>query len=154
MKFWRLITGHFVHTNLNHLLLNLAGLIMLWALHGDHYTYKTYFANFTTAAIICSAGIYFFTPEMSRYVGLSGILHGIFVWGAIKDIQKKWNSGYLLLIGVFGKVLYEQVYGASADVETLINAKVAIDAHLYGAIGGLIVPLAIYLNKFIVNIKQ
>ena len=35
----------------------------------------------------------------------------------------------LLFIGVWGKVLYEQVFGASADVEVMINASVAIDAH-------------------------
>ncbi|OUS32164.1 rhombosortase [Thalassotalea sp. 42_200_T64] len=146
-EFWRLLTGHFDHTNFNHLLLNIAGLSMLWALHGEHYSSKSYAVNFLFAAIFCSLGIYFFVPDMIRYVGLSGVLHGIFVWGAICDIQKGWKSGYLLLLAVWGKILYEQVFGASADVEAMINARVAIDAHLWGAIGGLIYPAWGFINK-------
>lgn len=145
-QWWRVITGHLAHTNFNHLLLNLAGLVMLWALHGDDYTPKSYTLVFIVSALVCSLGIYLFTPEIQRYVGLSGVLHGIFVWGAINDIKKGWKSGYLLLIGVWGKVLYEQVFGASADVEAMINASVAIDAHLWGATGGLIYPIAVYLK--------
>ncbi len=137
-ELWRILTGHLAHTNLNHLLLNLAGLVMLWALHGDHYNHKPVLGLLISCALICSIGMYLFTPEMQRYVGLSGVLHGVFVWGAIKDIQKGWKSGYLLLIGVFVKVIHEQVFGASADVQSLINAKVAIDAHMWGAIGGLL----------------
>ncbi|MEW6997072.1 rhombosortase [Colwelliaceae bacterium BS250] len=146
-QWWRVLTGHLVHTNFNHLLLNLAGLIMLWALHGDDYSPKSYTIVFILSALVCSLGIYLFTPEMHRYVGLSGVLHGIFVWGAINDIKKGWNSGYLLLIGVWGKVFYEQIFGASADVEAMINASVAIDAHLWGAVGGLIYPLFEFIKS-------
>lgn len=145
-QLWRLFTGHFVHTNLNHLLLNLAGLGMLWALHGDHYSHKSYGACFVICALVCSAGIYVFDPDMIRYVGLSGVLHGIFVWGAIKDIQKGWHSGYLLFFGVWGKIIYEQAFGASPEVEALINAHVAIDAHLWGAVGGLVLPIILLLK--------
>ncbi|NMP16753.1 rhombosortase [Thalassotalea sp. Y01] len=140
-EWWRLLTGHFAHTNTNHLLLNLAGLTMLWALHGEHYRHHTYAISITVAALVCSIGMYFLSPDTVRYVGLSGVLHGIFVWGAIKDIHKGWRSGYLLLIGVWAKIAYEQLAGSSADVEKLINARVAIEAHLYGAIGGLLLPL-------------
>lgn len=146
-EYWRFFTGHFVHTNFNHLLLNLTGLTMLWALHGDHYTHKSYCLCFIICAAFCSIGIFYFDPQMIRYVGLSGVLHGIFVWGAIKDIQKGWQSGYLLFFGVWGKIIYEQAFGASADVEALINAHVAIDAHLWGAIGGLILPLLIFFKR-------
>ncbi|WP_371189078.1 rhombosortase [Thalassotalea maritima] len=136
-EFWRLFTAHLVHTNDNHLLLNLAGLTMLWALHGDHYKMHTFLFAFSVSAIICSVGIFYFDVDMQRYVGLSGVLHGIFVWGTIKDIKKGWKTGYLLLFGVLAKIVYEQVFGASNDVEQLINARVAIDAHMWGAIGGL-----------------
>lgn len=146
-EYWRIITGHISHTNFNHLLLNLAGLILLWALHGDHYKHSTYVGTFIISALVCSFGIYFFDVQMQRYVGLSGVLHGVFVWGAICDIQKGWKSGYLLLIGVTLKVAHEQIFGASADVESLINARVAIDAHMWGAIGGAVLPILRYTKK-------
>ncbi|TLU67508.1 rhombosortase [Thalassotalea litorea] len=147
-ELWRLFTGHFDHTNLNHMLLNLAGLTMLWALHGDHYRHGLFIAVFFTSAIICSLGIYFFDPQMTRYVGLSGVLHGLFVFGAIADIKQGDKTGYLLLLGVTAKIIYEQFAGASADMVELIGSDIAIDAHLFGAIGGLIAGLVWLVLQF------
>ncbi|QDP01066.1 rhombosortase [Thalassotalea sp. PS06] len=140
-QWWRIFTGHFDHTNFNHLLLNLAGLIMLWALHGDHYRHGLFTGVFLISVITTSLGIYYFDTDMNRYVGLSGVLHGVFVFGAIADIRGSDKTGYLLLIGIIAKIIYEQVAGASEDMVDLIGASVAIDAHLFGAIGGLIAGL-------------
>jgi len=137
-ELWRIFTGHFLHTNGIHLLLNLAALILLWALHGHFYNLKNYSLLFITSALICSAGLFYFSPEINQYVGLSGVLHGIFVFGAIMDIRHKDKTGYLLFIGVWLKIAHQQFYGASKQVSTLIDANVAIDAHLWGAVGGLI----------------
>jgi rhomboid family GlyGly-CTERM serine protease len=137
-ELWRAFTGHFLHTNGIHLLLNLAALILLWALHGHFYTLKNYSLLFITSALICSTGLFYFSPQIQQYVGLSGVLHGIFVFGAIMDIRHQDKTGYLLFIGVWIKIAHEQFYGASEQVSTLIDANVAIDAHLWGAIGGLL----------------
>lgn len=146
-EFWRLITGHFFHTNLNHLLLNLAGMWLLWSLHGEYYTAKRYASLVMLAALVTSIGIYNFS-DITQYVGLSGLLHGVFIWGAILDIVNKLKSGYLLLLGVIVKVVHEQFYGASEGVSALINANVAIDAHLWGTIGGVLFFLVGY-RKFV-----
>ena len=137
-ELWRLFTGHFLHTNGIHLILNLGALILLWALHGQFYTVKNYSLLFICTALICSAGLYLFSPDLTQYVGLSGIIHGIFVFGAMMDIRAQDKTGYLLFIGVWLKIAHEQYYGASEEVSSLINASVAIDAHLWGAVGGLI----------------
>jgi rhomboid family GlyGly-CTERM serine protease len=146
-EYWRLISGHFLHSNANHFMLNAAAVALLWALHGQYYSYKNYLVVFITSALICSLGIYYFSVDIVLYVGLSGVLHGFFVWGALKDIQYKEKTGYLLLIGVILKIAHEQIYGASAEVELLIGASVATDAHLYGAIGGLLSFILCYNNK-------
>jgi len=148
-EFWRILSGHFFHTNGYHLLLNLAALILLWALHGQFYSLKNYSLLFITSTLVCSAGLYFFSPDISQYVGLSGVLHGIFVFGAIIDIRQKDKTGYLLFAGVWLKIAHEQFYGASEDVSTLIGASVAIDAHLWGAVGGLLFSIAYlyYLHR-------
>ena len=136
-EYWRLFTGHIFHTNGNHLLLNLAGLTLLWSLHGQYYQCTRYLLLTLFSALSVSLGLLCFSPELSQYVGLSGILHGIFIWGALTDIQHKLKSGYLLLLGIVLKVSHEQIYGASNDITTLINAKVAIDAHLWGMLAGV-----------------
>lgn len=143
---WRLFTGHLLHTNGFHLLLNLSALVMLWALHNRFYTYINYTLLFLFCALSTSLGIFFSDPSLTQYVGLSGVLHGIFVFGAIMDILSKDKTGYLLFIAVWLKIAYEQIYGASAEVSSLIEANVAIDAHLWGAVGGLIFT-GLYLLK-------
>lgn len=137
-EIWRLISGHFLHTNGYHLLLNLAALFMLWALHGRFYSIKNYSALFLLCSIFTSVGIYYFDQTLIQYVGLSGVLHGVFVFGAIMDIHAKDKTGYLLFLGVWLKIAHEQFYGASTDVSNLIEASVAVNAHLWGALGGLL----------------
>lgn len=149
---WRLLTGHFLHTNGFHLLLNLAALLMLWALHGHFYSIKNYCALFLFCALATSVGIFYFNPSLIQYVGLSGVLHGIFVFGATMDIIAKDKTGILLFIGVWLKIAHEQVYGASTDVSDLIEASVAVDAHLWGAIGGLV--FAVIYITLLRNTKQ
>lgn len=144
-QWWRLITGHFLHTNTMHLLLNLAGLILLWALHGHYYRNARYLTIFFMLCLGTSGGLYLFAPQMQWYVGLSGVLHGLFIIGAYFDIRKKFKTGWLMLIGVWVKVIHEQIYGASDDIAQLIAANVAIDAHLFGTITGCIIILYFFI---------
>lgn len=146
-EFWRLFTGHFFHTNFAHLALNLSALILLWTLHGQFYTAQRYAFLFVSCALFTSMGLYYFSQDLQQYVGLSGVLHGIFVWGALLDIKHHDKTGYLLFIGVWLKIAYEQVYGASTDVIALIDANVAVDAHLWGAVAGLVFGLLSILNR-------
>jgi len=118
---------------------------MLWALHGRFYSIKNYTALFLFCSIVTSVGIYYGNPLLAQYVGLSGVLHGIFVFGAIMDIKSKDKTGYLLFIGVWLKIAHEQIYGASSEISDLIEASVAIDAHLWGAIGGLIFSIVYFV---------
>jgi len=150
-ELWRVFSGHFFHTNGFHFLLNGAAVIMLWALHGHFYTIKTYSYVFIVSAIICAIGIHWFSLDINQYVGLSGVLHGLFIWGAIEDIKAKERTGYLLLLGILLKIAHEQFYGASEDVASLIGANVAINAHLWGAIGGVI---AILMLKIVATVSQ
>lgn len=145
LETWRLISGNLVHTNIYHLLLNMAGLTLLWALHGEHYRPVTFLKLFVWCAMGTSLSIYFLSPQLIWYVGLSGALHGIFVWGACMDILHKVRSGWLLLAGVTAKILFEQTQGSSEDVANLIGASVAIDAHLYGAVCGALLFLLMLL---------
>lgn len=137
LELWRLLTGNYLHSNFNHLLLNLGGLLLLWALHGDLFKTKSYLMGFVFFCLSVSLCLYLFTPELSRYVGLSGALHSLFVWGAVKDIKVGYKSGWGLLIGVAIKIGYEQFVGPSESLAETIGASVAVDAHLFGVLMGL-----------------
>lgn len=147
LETWRILTGNIVHTNGYHLLLNLAGLILLWALHGEHYRVGRFLKVFVWCSIGTSVGLYFFAENLIWYAGLSGALHGMFVWGSCMDINTRVRSGWLLLAGVAIKIGYEQISGSSTHVAALIDAKVAVDAHLYGAISGFIIFSLMWLTS-------
>jgi len=146
-ELWRVFTAHIFHTNGYHLLLNICAVILLWALHGQFYKPRSYLLLLLISAATTSIGIHFYSVDIYSYVGLSGVLHGIFIWGAFMDIKYKDKTGYILLIGVLVKILHEQFYGASEDVAQLISASVAINAHLWGALGGLIIGIYSYCQK-------
>jgi len=153
-EWWRFISAHFFHTNLYHFLLNVVALILLWALQGHTYTIRAYLLVFFCSALLSCLGIHFFSPDLSQYVGLSGALHGIFIWSALLEISYKEKTGYLLLLGILLKILYEQFYGASTDLSVLISAKVAINAHLWGAIGGAFMFLMIWgVNRSLKSVR-
>ncbi|WP_338049532.1 rhombosortase [Parashewanella hymeniacidonis] len=139
--YWQLITGNLLHSNIWHLLLNLAGLWVILSIHAMHYTRKQIWLLFWLFCLLEGIGLYLFSPKLVAYVGLSGMLHALFTFGAICDIRFKFKSGWLLLAGVVAKVTHEQLYGASAEVTQMIGTRVATESHLTGVIIGVIIAL-------------
>jgi rhomboid family GlyGly-CTERM serine protease len=133
------------------LLLNLLAVFLLWALHGQYFNQKHYLCLFLGISLGTSLGLYCFAPSLRWYVGLSGVLHGLFIVGAYFDITHQYRTSWLLLIGVWVKVIDEQLSGASDSISALIEANVAIDAHLYGTFCGSIVILGYVVKHRIKN---
>ncbi|MDN5369521.1 MAG: hypothetical protein PWP74_829 [Shewanella sp.] len=146
-QWWRLLTGNLIHTNHWHLLMNLAGFWVVVFIHRVHYS-NTHLAWLLIALCITEGlGLWIAFPTLSAYVGLSGVLHGLFAYGALSDIKIGWRSGYLLLVGVMAKVTWEQTMGANAEVTQLIGARVAIEAHLVGLLSGIGIFLLVTLYR-------
>jgi|TARA_B110000881_G_scaffold219607_1_gene241990 rhomboid family GlyGly-CTERM serine protease len=146
-QWWRIISAAFFHTNIFHLILNVTAVLLLWVLHGNFYNTQSYLLTFFFCAFMSSIGIHFFSYDVKQYLGLSGALHGVFFWGAIQEIKHEQKIGYLLAAGIVLKLLYEQLFGASFDTIELIDADVAIDAHLWGVLGGAIASLPLMSAK-------
>jgi rhomboid family GlyGly-CTERM serine protease len=137
-ELWRLITATFCHTNFNHLIMNIAGLIITLLLFIDTFKTVKILPIIIFNSIFIGLALFLFQPTVIWYVGLSGVLHGLFCYAAANDIHRKDRWGYLLGIGITLKIIYEQFYGAQETTIELINAPVLVDAHLYGAISGLL----------------
>lgn len=142
---WRLWTGHLLHTNYWHLLMNLAGLIVIIMLHGNYYCGWPFVFITVVGFLLVSLAMLFWSPATGLYVGLSGWLHALLVYGACEDVRRQWSSGWLILAGVAVKVVWEQWQGASHDLVKLIEADVAVDAHLYGAISGVLLFVILFV---------
>nr|WP_202987061.1 rhombosortase [Vibrio harveyi] len=132
-EWWRIVTGNLTHTNFAHLGMNLAG---LWIIG---FIFRPTVRNFLIVFIILCAfvGAMNLFTNMSVYVGLSGVLHGLFGFWALSEVFDGRRSSMLLVGGLIAKIAWEQFYGPSTSTAAMIGARVAVDAHLFGAIGGL-----------------
>lgn len=133
---WRLLTGHLAHLGWMHLALNLAGLAAVWALLGALLRPAAWLAVLLACALGVSGGLYLLDPDLAWYVGLSGVLHGMFVAGALAGLGRARLFHALLLVGVVVKVAYEQVAGADIGSAELVGGAVVVDSHLYGVLAG------------------
>ena len=143
-EFWRLISGHFAHLSGLHLALNLAGLWLIWFLLGARLSQGAWVATVFVVIAGIDAGFWVLNPNLLWYVGLSGLLHGLIVAGAIAGLKTARTESVVILTGVFAKIVYEQVSGAVPGTEFLSGGPVVTDAHLYGALSGVIAGLLLW----------
>lgn len=142
-ELWRLLSAHVVHLGAAHLALNLAGLALAWWLVGRNAGLRAWSIMLAVAALATGLGLLAFAPDVAWYVGLSGMLHGALVAGALLGPRRD----LLIVAVVAAKIAWEQWMGPSADTAALIGGAVIVDAHLYGAIGGAIAGLCLRLQR-------
>lgn len=141
LELWRLLTGHLVHLGWMHAVLNLAGLGLMWALFFGDYSPRQWLAALAAAALAIDAGFWFLEPRLAWYVGLSGVLHGVMSAGTWAHLRRRDWDGWILAAFIVGKLVWEQTHGALPLSGAEGRLRVVVDAHLYGAIGGLLVAL-------------
>ena len=100
-QYWRLLTPHFVHLSWGHLWLNMTGLALVFLFFARCIPISLWILTFFVCAIGISVLIYYLNPEIRWYVGLSGVLHGLFVIGGIAD--KENGKGLVLLCSFSAK---------------------------------------------------
>jgi rhomboid family GlyGly-CTERM serine protease len=132
------LSAHFVHIDLEHAALNSLGLVLMWALFARDYSPWRWAAIYCGSALAVSIGLWFANPELQWYVGASGALHGVMTAGTIAHLRRRDLDGWILAIFIVGKLTYEQSAGALPFAGTM---NTIVDAHLYGAIGGVVVAL-------------
>jgi len=142
---WRLFTGHLVHLGWSHTGLNVTGLALIWILVGHRFDNRQWSAIIIALMLGISLGLLIFNSTLTWYVGLSGVLHGMLVAGAVADIRSGDKTAYVLLILIAVKLAWEQMAGALPGSEAAAGGPVIVDAHFYGglcglALGGLFKP--------------
>ncbi|MDH4314770.1 MAG: rhombosortase [Gammaproteobacteria bacterium] len=133
---WRLLTGHFAHLGWRHLLLNLAGLLLVWLLVGQRFDRRQWLVVIALTVLGIDLGFWLLDPDLDWYVGLSGLLHGVLVAGLAARIGDGSREALILLLIIVGKLLWEQLIGPMPGSESLAGDSVVVNAHLYGAIAG------------------
>ena len=137
-QLWRLVTGHFVHLGWSHLLLNLLGLALVCWLVGHAFNWLRWLYIGLVILATMGAGFWFLYPVLDWYVGLSGLEHGLIAAGLLAGIVNRDREAMILACFVVAKLGWEQAVGPLPGSESTAGGAVIVDAHLYGAIGGVL----------------
>lgn len=141
-QWWRLLTAHLVHLSWRHAALDLAGLILLWALFARDLRAWAWGAVALAAAAAIDGGLWLRDPNVSWYLGLSGVLHGVLAAAVFVRLRRGDPEGWILAGLLLAKLAYEQIHGALPFAGDM---PVVADAHLFGALGGLAAAIVLDL---------
>lgn len=147
-----LLLSHFTHITWAHLVINLAACFAINHLFFGHKHWVYVLSIIFTLAITISLELYFFSTHVQWYRGLSGVLHGFFVIGCINSFKKEKITAGLFLSAIVGKLIWEQLSADTAS-SMLGGALVIVDAHLWGAIAGLLLGGAL-IGRTLVFFKR
>ena len=138
---WRLVTGHLVHLGWPHFALNAAGLVLVWTLVGSAYKPAGWLLIFLVSIAAIDLGLWTLDPQLQWYVGLSGALHGVLAAGLVLSCREPRIETTILALLLLCKLAWEQFSGPLPGSEGSSGGPVIVNAHLYGAIGGMLAGL-------------
>lgn len=136
-QWWRLLSGNFVHLGWYHLMLNEIGLAVLVMLCPDRLSPWVWLRRVLVLGIGMSLCLYVFVPSMVWYVGLSGMLHGLFLLGLAPQLRRRDGIAIACMAYLLGKLAYENITGAPVSDAEAIGGRVAIESHFFGTLVAL-----------------
>jgi rhomboid family GlyGly-CTERM serine protease len=142
-ELWRLLTGHFVHANGAHLLWNLGATALVSLAVARALSARSWLVAALAVALGCSAAVLLLQPQVRVMTGLSGLLHGLLAAGAAADIRRGERMGWVFLGVLAAKVGWEQLAGPSALTRSALGGEIAVGAHAFGALTGLVAGLVL-----------
>jgi len=140
-ELWRLITGHWVHSDTQHATWNIIALFLLGCLF-ERTLQRDLFTILLIASISISAWVYFFMPQMTAYCGLSGILNTLLVVGTLALWQKYRSTTFLLIL--FLAVLKSAI---EIQMQSAIFTHTAWPSVPAAHLAGMVIGLQITLYK-------
>src|ERR1700733_10162423 len=142
-QWWRLLTAHVVHLGYEHAVLDVAGLVLMWALFARDYSPRQWLLIIGLSALGVDAGLWLLSSTTQWYVGSSGVLHGVLAAGTCAHLRRREPDGWILALFLVGKLVYEQADGA---LPLTAGGAVIVDAPPYGAVSGALsaVPMGCF----------
>ena len=137
-ELWRLLSGHIVHLGSSHLLMNLVALAALTWLLAPLLGPLNWIGVVVVSGLAIDAGLYWLSPAVGWYVGLSGVLHGAWAAAAVLAWPDRRREATLLALLLAVKLGYEAFVGPTEITSAIAGGPVVAVAHAYGAAGGVI----------------
>jgi rhomboid family GlyGly-CTERM serine protease len=145
-ELWRVLTGHLVHAGGAHLAWDVTALIAVGVLF-ERALGSRYWMVLLASALTITSGLMLFDSRLAAYCGLSGVLNGLWVAGALAELRRERSDDRRLARLVYRACLV--VLGLKLAVEGLTGTMIFTEpstlgaipvphAHLLGALGGLL----------------
>jgi rhomboid family GlyGly-CTERM serine protease len=138
-EWWRLVSGHWVHSDLEHAAWDIGALLVLGLLFESRLRWRL-----CSVLVLSSLGVdlwlWCFEPALRFYCGLSGILNGMLALGLLKLWRETrhplvWLTG----LGAIVKILWEIGSGEALFTSTLWPS--VPEVHAAGFVSGLLVAM-------------
>jgi len=138
-EIWRLFSAHFVHLSNAHMFGNLLAVCLLAYIAGEYLNNLRGVLLLAWCVLVVGLGLYFFADHLHRYVGLSGVLHGLLLVAPFVSKFYSRQIALCFLVAILLKVGWEQsrFYDDMAMADT-IGGRVETRAHLFGVLAGLV----------------
>lgn len=136
-ELYRLLSGHLVHLGWPHFLLNVAGLALVWYLVGVGFRLWQWLVIMAASIGVMDLCFWFLLPDLEWYVGLSGLLHGLFAAGILGIWRRAGTEAMVLAMALSAKLIYEAFLGPLPGSESSAGGTVVTEAHASGTLGGL-----------------
>jgi rhomboid family GlyGly-CTERM serine protease len=140
-QWWRLLSAHLVHQDPRHLALNAAGLVALWVLYRKDASARAWLIVTIGSALGVGLGLFAFEPQLEWYVGLSGVLHGVWAAGAV-FAWRRWRVESVAALALLAGKLVLELWHGGTILDPSLSLPVITAAHRYGALSGLLAALA------------
>lgn len=144
-EWWRLVTGHWVHSDADHAVWNIAAFAFLGALF-ERSLGGRLFASLALGMVLVDGWFLVGLPELSLYCGLSGILNALLASGLVR-LWRERRDPWIALVGTGAalKVAVEAGLGHALFSSTQWSSVPA--AHAAGLLAGLIASIPFHEEK-------
>ena len=145
---WRLFSAHFVHLSMPHLLGNAMGVALLAYIAGRSLNNLVGISLLIWCVLVVGVGLYGYADYLQRYVGLSGVLHGLLLVAPFISPFYSRRMAMCFLLVIVSKVIWEQSsFYDDMAMAGLIGGRVEANAHMLGVLAGLFFLLMYYVRR-------
>ena len=141
-EWWRLVTANFVHLGWWHWTLNAMSLVLLVLLCPERPRPAEGLVRVLLIGAGMTVGLHLFVPGLGAYVGLSGLVYGLFVLGFGRQIAAGDRFAIACQLFVALRIVWELIYGVPSSEVALIGGEVVAESHLTGAVAATLYGLA------------
>ena len=145
-QMWRLVTCHWTHWSLDHLLWDVVAFVVLGVLC-ERSSPAAWLRCLMLAVVAIPAAVWLMLPQIEHYRGLSGVDSAFFLLLAAgmmsrQAAERRWIPLVAIVVlsaGFIAKIAYEALTGNAVFSDNLAAGFVAVPlAHLAGASAGIL----------------